>query len=148
MVGVSGLTLFMLVVAALAVGAVVSHFGNRPVRAHPEAAAHRIAQELVDQGKFSAARRVIKRNTQWSWRLSQHYVLALAQGRDETHLPDVIEDYPELPRDARAWVGFLMAEGHVNEAVTYVASRTDWTTATCRAYLRRFGFRADGRADA
>src|SRR5699024_638547 len=94
--GMSGLTLLMLTVAALTVVAVISHFGNRPVRAHPEPAAHRIAQDLARRGKLSAARRVIKRNTEWSWRLSQRYVLALAQGRDETHLPDVIDDYPEL----------------------------------------------------
>src|SRR5690625_3861603 len=146
-VGMSGLTLLMLTVAALAVGVAISHFGNRPVRAHPEPAAHRIAQNLVHQGKFSAARRVIKRNTEWSWRLSQRYVLALAQGREETHLLDVIDDYPELPRDVQAWVGFLMAEGHVNEAVAYVASRTDWTAATSRAYLRRFDLRNNDRND-
>lgn len=146
--GMSGLTLLMLTVAALTVVAVISHFGNRPVRAHPEPAAHRIAQDLARRGKLSAARRVIKRNTEWSWRLSQRYVLALAQGRDETHLPDVIDDYPELPRDVQAWVGFLMAEGHVNAAVAYVASRTDWTAATSRAYLRRFDLRNDDRNDA
>src|SRR5699024_330676 len=115
--GMSGLTLLMLTVAALTVVAAMSHFGNRPVRARPEPAAPRIAQVLARRGKLSAAGRVIKRNTEWSWRLSQRYVLVLALGRDETHLPDVIDDYPELPRDVQAWVGFLMAEGHVNAAV-------------------------------
>lgn len=135
MLDVSGVPLLTITVVVLAVIMSMRQRGFRMVRERPEPEAQELATDLMHNHRRSEAKRVIHRNTGWSQRLSGNFVDAVAQ--DDARLPDVVDDYPDLPRDTRRWAMFLLVEGYRGDAMSFITDNTGWPQATVRRYVRR-----------
>lgn len=145
LVNVSGLPILLLVVLALALFAFFHDRARQRLRTHPETGARQLAQSLSHQGQIESAVRVIKRNTGWSRQLCARYVSALTSSGAESQLPDVIDDYPDLPRETTKWVQALLCDDQEAAAVIYIADQTGWALPEAEAYLQRFSPVADSR---